>query len=234
VRAALRRAGYPAAIINTVVFPAARLRLGDGADADELKVVLRIGMPESSAAINNYLQQAASAITVLRVTPRSQADIDPFPVPQLRVRGTGATEMDLVNTLDLLRQGIMEANPGLIATDIQTMPNWFEGADYIQRWHDPWADSRDALFLTAGNVEPFGSTGEVTLTDDEFLMVYGVNHVATGKATYMSVNAYASEKAKMSIGQVFYDALAGTAVPYLPPGDPTAEMMYAYKVSRNC
>ena len=234
VRAALRRAGYPAAIFNTIVFPAARLNLGDGENADELKVVLRIGMAESADAINNYIQQASTAITVLRVTPRTQAKTDPFPVPKLRVRGTGSTEMDLANTLNQLRQGIMEANPGLFATDIQARPNWYEGADYIQRWSDPWADSRDAFFLSAGNVQPFGSTGEITLADDEFLMVYGPNHVATGKASYMSVNVYASETAKMSIGQVFHDVLTGTAAPYLPPGDSAAELMYAYKVSRNC
>lgn len=42
---------------------------------------------------------------------------------------------------------------------------------------------------------------------------------------------YASEQAKLSIGQVFHDKLSGTATRYLP-GD-AGKMMYAYKVSRN-
>jgi len=64
--------------------------------------------------------------------------------------------------------------------------------------------------------------------------VYGVNHVATGKASYASVNVYASEFAKLSIGQVFHDKFAGTAAPYLPNGDPAVSLLYAVKASRNC
>jgi hypothetical protein len=164
------------------------------------------------------------------VTPRTPAIANPFPVPPLRIRGTGKTEMDLMNKLDQLRQGIIAANPGLQHTDIQSRPNFYEGFDYIQRWLDPWGDSRDALFLTAGYLPEFGSNDEITLADNEFLMVYGLNHVATGKATYTSFNVYASKEAKLSIGQVFYDAFPGTANPYLPPGDPAGDMMYAYKV----
>jgi hypothetical protein len=142
--------------------------------------------------------------------------------------------MDLMNKLDQLRQGIIEAYPGLQHTDIQSKPNFYEGFDYIQRWLDPWGDTRDALFLTAGYLPEFGSEDEITLANNEFLIVYGLNHVATGKATYASFNVYASKEAKLSIGQVFNDAFPGTAKPYLPPDDPAGNMMYAYKVSRNC
>ena len=50
----------------------------------------------------------------------------------------------------------------------------------------------------------------------------------------MNVNVYASETAKLSIGQVFDDALEGTARPYLPGGGEETELLYAYKISRNC
>lgn len=67
-------------------------------------------------------------------------------------------------------------------------------------------------------------------------MIYGPNHVATGKATYMNTNVYASEKAKLTLGTIddrdFQDK--DTAKPYLRPGDPDADLMYAYKISRNC
>lgn len=65
-------------------------------------------------------------------------------------------------------------------------------------------------------------------------MVYGANHVATGKATYMNTNVYASEKAKLTLGTLDDIKFPGTAGPYLPAGDPAANVMYAYKVSRNC
>lgn len=50
----------------------------------------------------------------------------------------------------------------------------------------------------------------------------------------MNVNVYASETAKLPIGQVFDGDLAGTAWPYWPDNDATADLLYAYKVSRNC
>jgi hypothetical protein len=67
------------------------------------------------------------------VTPRTPADADPFPAPRLRIRETGGTEMDLMNALDQLRQGILEANSGIQATDILLIPMGYEGYDSIHR-----------------------------------------------------------------------------------------------------
>jgi hypothetical protein len=232
VRAALQRAGYPAAIINTVVFPASMLNLGHGESADELFIAVRNAMWEKQADGDAYIRNPP--LRVFRVTPRTQTTSNPFPAPRLRVRGTGQTEMDLMNKLGQLRQAIVTANPGLHATDIVSKPNWYEGYDYIQRGLDPWADSRDAFWLIAGYMPEYGLTEEITLADDEFLMVYGVNHVATGKATYHSVNVYSSKEGKVPIGGADDRAFSGTVTPYLP-GDPAAaNLMYAYKVSRTC
>lgn len=234
MRAALQRAGYPAAIINTIVFPAPMLSLGHGDAADELRIVMRLGAWKDPDAGRAYMEGLTDKVAVFRVTPGMPASVDPLPVPRLRVRGTGQTEMDLRNTLDRLREGILDAYPGLYATDIPSRPNWYEGYDYIQRGVNPGADSRDAFFVSSGYLPEYGSVDRFTLADDEFLMVYGANHAATGKATYMSVNVYASETAKLSIGQVFDDALEGTAWPYLPGGGGETELLYAYKISRTC
>ena len=64
-------------------------------------------------------------------------------------------------------------------------------------------------------------------------MVYGPNHVATGKATYMNIGFYASETAKLTLGSLNDLAFPGSASAYLP-GDPAADLLYAYKVSRSC
>jgi hypothetical protein len=65
-------------------------------------------------------------------------------------------------------------------------------------------------------------------------MLYGINHAATGKVTYMNTNIYASEKAKLTLGAVDDRKFPGTASGYLPAGDPDANLMYAYRVSRSC
>jgi len=232
IRAALQRSGYPEAVINTMVFPASMLNLGHGESADELRITIRNGPVWQTDDGDAYV--ADPPLTIMRVTPNNPVDLNPFPAPPLRVRGTGRTEMDLMNKLGELRARIVAANSGLDAADLGSHPYWYEGYDYIQRGVDPAGDTRDAFFLTAGWVPEFGSADEITLGDGEFLMVYGANHVATGKATYMSINVYASETAKLTIGTVIDDDLQGTATPYFPPGDPGAKEMYAYKVSRNC
>jgi len=235
IRTALRRTGYPPAVVNTMVLPSSMLKLGESDTADELTLKMRIGMvvgdPEPLAA---YVRDAGTAVKVLRVTPTTTTTANPFPLPPLRVRGTGQTEMDLMSKVEQLRAGIIAANPGMHATDILSMPVGYEGYDYIQRRTAPGADSRDNLFLAAGYIPQFGSNQRVTLAADEFLVVYGVNHVATGKASYASVNVYASEFAKLSIGQVFHDKFAGTAAPYFPNGDPAVSMLYAVKASPDC
>lgn len=234
IRTALRRSGYPSSMINTMVFPSALLKLGYEAKADELTLKMRIGMVEGDPQpLKTYVENAATALTVLRLSPDTR-NVNPFPVPAMRVRGTGQTEMDLVDDVDELRASIIAAHPGLHATDFGSKPVGYEGYDYIQQGINPGADTRDNLFLAAGYIPEFGSKSEITLAEDEFLVVYGVNHFATGKAAYASFNVYASDKAKLSIGQVFHDEYANTAATYMASGGSAVSKLYAYKVSRDC
>lgn len=233
IREALRHAGYPAEIVNTVVFPASMLKFGYNETADVLRIVTRTAFWEDTTAAAAYINNPP--LKVLRVTPRAEATARPFPTPPLRVRGTGHTEMDLANKLDDLRQRIIAAHPGLHATDIQSIPMCYEGYDLIQR--GSWCgDSRDAFYIAAGYLGYATSDPasiDLTLDDDEFLMVYGVNHVATGKATYMNLNFYADKKAALFVGSLS-DSEFPAAAPLYLPGDPAADAMYAYKVSRKC
>jgi hypothetical protein len=139
-----------------------------------------------------------------------------------------------MNELGRLRQGILDANPGLYYKELKTQITAYEGNDMIQRGVDSWGNSRDAVYISAGYAPEFDSVEKVTLADDEFLMVYGVNHVATGKATYQSVVVYSSEVGKVPIGGIDDRTFVGTATPYLPGDSSAANQMYAYKVSRNC
>ena len=232
VRASLRSAGYPAAIINTVVFPASMLRLGHGNTADELFVALRNAMWEKQADGDAYIKNPP--LKIFRVTPHTEPIANPFPAPRLLVRGTGQTEMDLMNKLGQLRQAILGANSGLYHKDLTMHLTAYEGYDMIQRGVDSWGNSRDATYMVAGYSPEYDSIEKITLADDEFLMVYGVNHVATGKAAYHSVVIYSGEVGKVPIGSVDDRIFPGTATTYLP-GDPAAaNLMYAYKISRNC
>lgn len=232
VRKALERAGYPAAIINTSVFPAPMLNLGEGDSADEFIIAVRNSMWLKQAEGDAYMTNPP--LHIFRVTPTAERTANPFPVQRLRVRGSGQTEMELTKKLSLLRQRILEQNTGFTPTDVPTQTTAYEGYDYMQRGLDPWGDSRDAVFLTAGYVPEFGANQPITLADGEFLMVYGVNHVATGKASYHSVNVYSSLEGKVPIGSIEDPAFAGSATRYLSDDPAAAKVMYAFKVSRDC
>jgi hypothetical protein len=232
VRKALEGAGYPAKIINTVVFPASMLNLGHGDTADDFTIVLRNALWQNQSEGDVYIQNPP--FHLFRVTPRAETIANPFPVPRLRVRGTGQSELDLTNKLGQLRDGIIKANPGFYPKDLRTWPGGYEGYDYMQRGVDPWGDSRDAFFLVAGYMPEYESNDEITLANGEFLMIYGVNHVATGKVAYHNLNVYASRVGKVPLGGADDLMFSGTAGPYLPDDPAAAKLMYAYKVSRNC
>lgn len=235
IRTALRRAGYPEVMINTVVFPATMLKLGYGENADKLRIQMRNAIWENQTDGEAYIKDPP--LQLYRLTPRTPADPNPFPMPRQRVRGTGLSEMGLMHTLEELRAGILAANSGLYASELLPVPSLgsvYDGYDYLQRGINVYGEARDAFVLNAGYVPEFTSSDELTLADDEFLMVYGVNHVATGKSTYMSMNVYSGNVGKVVIGSISNDQFPGSASPYLADSDPAGDLMYAYKVSRNC
>lgn len=242
VRAALKSAGYPESIVNTVVFPASMLSFGYGERADEFRITMRnsIWLEGQEDAGESYILNAADNLHILRVTPWHpclRGDCNPFPMPPVRVRGTGQTELYLWNKLVELRAAIIKANSSLIPTDVPIVPAiGYEGYDYMQRGEWEGGDARDAFILEGGYLPEFGTKTVITLADDEFLMVFGANHVATGKATYVNINVYTSEEkdGKLSIGDVDDRVFVGTATPYLSRDDPAANLMYAYKISRSC
>ena len=235
VRDALRRAGYPAAIINTIVVPSAALKLGFESDSDTFLITNRNALWVDPVAGETYVENPT--YRVLRLTPEPEAVLDPFPTPALRVRGTGQTEIDLTPTLARLRAAIIEHYAALGYTEKEyiTKTILYEGYDFTQRKVATLGDTRDALYLGAGDVPEFGLTDPMTLTEgDEFLIAFGLNHMATGRATYVNLNTYTSGPSKMALGSAYPEDLEGSAYQYLSPSDPDGELTYAYKISRDC
>jgi hypothetical protein len=234
VRAALRSAGYPDAIINTVVVPAPMLDLGlDPTKNDLLLIIHRMAMfADPDGAGKEYVGAFTGKqppLRAFRITPTRSDSPRPYRTPALRIRGTGRTEMDLTPSLDQLRQSILASYSGYNATEYVTRPIAYDGFDYIQRGANALGDTRDALYLGAGGLPEFDVNDPVTLREDEFLIAYGLKHVATGKAIYTNINVYASDP-QLPMGSVFYDKFEGSADAY----SPGADLLYAYKIKRHC
>jgi hypothetical protein len=222
IRSAAVAAGYPEDIINTYVIPTSMVKLGTGPECDTIVFGHRMALFADEKAGQEYVNAVSVA---LRVTPTSQVKLDPFPAPDLRVRGTGKTEVDLQPALDELRQAILSKYSNLSANEFITSLWLPESYEAVQTETYVAGESRDTVYLRSDTL---------TLGDDpdEFVVVYGVNHAATGKATYANCNFY-GEAGWNGVTGIYNTEYAGSAEQYLP-GNPLAKYLYVCKFARGC
>jgi hypothetical protein len=210
-------------------------------------VLIRPNLYKDKQAGNDYLNKTPA--TVFRVTPKETTKLDPYNYPEIRVRGTGKTEFDLVDDLAELRKAILNKHKGLNATELPTSIAVPSGSDAIQRGIDAVGPNNDACYLWSANqtvsspTPPFPNLSQyydflrnpaITLGNDtnEFIIVYGVNHAATRKGTYSNF-AICGADVWNGVGAINDPDLNGTADEYLPD-NPNAKYLYVYKVARNC
>ena len=247
IRAAAQSAGYSEGIINTQVLPSAMLKMGVENNSDTFGVFIRPSLFADEQAGDDYI--ANKPAIVFRITPNESVKLDPYNMSELKVRGTGTTEFDLMDDLEELRMAIIDKYPDLNATELPTSMTVTTGSDGIQRGIDVLGPANDACYLWTGNqtcsspTPPFPDLTQyydflrnppITLgTDaDEFIIVYGVNHVATGKATYQNFVPYGADVWN-GVGMVTDVDFNGSAEEYLPD-NPNAKYLYVYKLARNC
>jgi len=247
IRAAASSAGYSDSIMNTLVFPSSILKMGLEDDADTFAIFIRPALFTDKEVGDEYIENTPA--TILRLTPNTTAELDPYGYPELRIKGTGQTELDLTDDLNELRNAILERYGNLNAMELPTAPGVPTGIDAIQRGIDAVGPSNDAMYLWTANQDvssptpPFFDTTQyydflrdppITLGNStgEFIIVYGVNHVATGKATYASFTLYGADVWN-GVGTVTDADFIGTAEEYLPD-NPDAKYLYVYKIARDC
>ena len=247
IRAAALSAGYSSDIFNTQVFPSAMLNMGLENSSDNFIMLIRPNFYKDKQAGDDYLNNTPA--TIFRITPNQTTKLDPYTYPELKVRGTGKTEFDLANDLEQLRKAILNKYSNLKATELPTSIAVPSGSDAIQRGIDAVGPANDACYLWSANrtadlpTPPFPNLSQyydflrpqaITLGNDsnEFMIVYGVNHEATGKATYSNFVLYGADGWN-GVGSINDAEFNGTAKEYLPD-NPNAKYLYVYKVARNC
>lgn len=239
VTAALIDAGYPTEIINFDVISPSIVHMGLGPQDDLFQFLSRIALPDDPEALQVYLDHPGSVI--LRLTPKEErVDLEPYSVPTLRVRGTGSTELDLLPAVEELRTAILARYADLEATEIPTVMAYSgEGYTAIQGNVNYLGDTRDAAYFSTVEVLAWTDPTDrrraaaALLSDDpnDFLIIYGVNHETTGKATYASCTFYGLPYLN-GVAGVTSRTYAGSAEDYLP-GHPLSGYLYAWKVSRD-
>ena len=255
VRAALHQAGYPDAVINVETISPALAPLGvsrNGKEGSWLGSVHRVAVPQNEAELTDYIREPTYRVFRLTPVDPSTGEVgmepvlapDPQPVPILRVRGTGHTEMELYPALKRLRQAILDRYTGTsgqsfkeLDTHIWTTVTRNDGREIVIE--KPYVGlQREVQLLGAGRDTNYLATYPNFMLRqgvDEFVIVYGVNHQATGKVTYSSVSIYADKDRYIGPknGTFLSPDFFGSAEQYLP-GDPDAQYLYAIKVARHC
>ncbi|MFB6612687.1 hypothetical protein ACFCV9_00415 [Streptomyces sp. NPDC056367] len=222
---------------NNMTVPPAMYRLGLDQDADQFLLGMRtaVAEPGFEKALDDY--RAAPPLQVFRVRPQSSSgdettpvyEPDPLPVPPLRVSGTGATELDLNPTLQLLRQRIIDAHPGFEAHDDVVERGFEESYPGLQDnlVIDPPITGVGALSNDAD--DPISHN--FSLPDGSFVVTYGTNHVATGQASYSSITLNADAHAAVALAAQHNRDLQGSANDFIPD-QPDADKLYAWSFSR--
>jgi hypothetical protein len=247
IRAAAQSTGYSDDIINTQVLPSVMLNMGLENTSDTFAAFVRPALFNDTQAGDDYINNTPA--TVFRITPNNTTELNPYDYPELRVRGTGLTEFDLMDDLEELRIAILNKYNESNATELPTSQIVPIGIDAIQRGINAVGPNNDAAYLWTGNqtvsspTPPFFNTSEyypflrdpgITLGNDtnEFIVVYGVNHVATGKATYSNFAVYGADVWN-GVRAITDEDFNGSAEEYLPD-NPNAKYLYVYKLARNC
>ncbi|HEY8891191.1 MAG TPA: hypothetical protein VIM70_13140 [Clostridium sp.] len=87
-----------------------------------------------------------------------------------------------------------------------------------------YGDNRDAVYFKTENFQ--------LTSDDDFVIVYGINHERTGKAIYSNASFYGAELFNGVAGAFSTVQFPDTAFEFFPEGYENAGYYYVYKMAR--
>ena len=228
ISACLTAAGYPDGMVNVMEIPADLYRMGLERGKDTFSIFGRVSQPEDRAGFAEYLKRLPETAAVFRVSPREEVPASAFAVQDFPPRGSGVHEAARLPfcsaRLDAIREALLkqyadEYDYEELSTDIGIT----DGLTAYMKDADAQGDVYDAAYL---------NTGDFTLrSDDDFVVVYGVNHATTKKARYF--NAVLHERPLINgVCSVYDSMLTGSAAAYLGDAADEADGYYVYKMAR--
>ncbi len=228
VKAELIANGFDENIINEAPFPATSINMGLDSDDDVLNILMRVSQPANSEDYTLWQDNVAEKVSVYRITPKEESSENPYGIEPLRERGNG--ELELIKVPNAA-QGLDEIRENLIAQygeeytyeELSARIAVPEGMTGYQNDENAQGDNRDTSYLM---------TNDFTLNSDEdFIVVYGVNHAKTGKCTYANTVLY-SRPMLNGIVSVYDSDYENSADMYISEETEKREYFYAVKMAR--
>ncbi|MGI6711499.1 MAG: hypothetical protein ACOX4L_02000 [Bacillota bacterium] len=231
IRDALVVAGYSLDIMNNNNIPLGLVHMGLEKGKDTFFFVIRMEVPEERKFGEAYMNNLNTFFKVYRITPKTPyAHQNPWPVPNLNIRETGDTEYQIVNNalrdLDHLRNEIIKKYGGTEYDHVDLDTNIWSTDGYtgIFRDIDVLGDDRDAIYFKTDNFQ--------LTTDDDFVILYGINHEQTGKATFCNCCFYGAKLLNGVTSAVNTIEFKNSAVKFFPAGYENAKYYYQFKMGR--
>lgn len=224
----LNAAGYDDSMINIMTIPAETYKMGLDKGADTFLFLGRISQPGDRDAYEEYVSSLSENSAVFRLTPKSELESDPYENEVVIPRGTGkheSAELDNAEEhLEMIRSAII--NEYEADYDYQELRSDIavpEGLTAYFNDINAQGDNRDAAYLMTENF---------TLdSDEDFVVVYGVNHTATDKAQYSNAVLY-SRPMLNGICSIYDSLFPGSAAAYLEADCKDPDQYYVYKLAR--
>jgi hypothetical protein len=231
VRDALGVAGYSSEIMNNDNIPMDLVNLGLEKGKDTFIFVMRAQLWEQQEIGDAYIKNVDKYIKVFRITAKIPiANRTPWPVPSRKIRETDRTEFqvvpNVVNDFNQLRNGIIKkyGSTGHNHIDLDTNIWVIDGYEGILQDVNVYGDNTDALYLKTDNFQ--------LTTDDDFVIIYGINHEKTGKASLCQDSFYGAELWNGVAGAFYTVEFPNSAAEFFPEGYENAKYYYVFKMAR--
>ena len=231
MRDALVKSGFNPGIINNDNIPMGLTNMGLEKGKDTFSFLMRAAIWIDYDAGWDYINNLEKYVRVLRITPRTTyPHLNPWPIPDLKKHETGTTEFQVVpfarNGLNYLRNEIIKKyqKEGFEPVDLNSKLWILDGYEGILQDFPAYYDNRDGLYIRTDNFK--------LMTDEDFVILYGVDHVQTGFATFFNISFYGEEYWNGVAAANTTDELRYPAAEYFPENYKNSKYYYAVKMAR--
>ena len=254
---AAEAAGFPASMVNRLVLPSNVLHLGIEPGSDRLIVLVRTANFASETEGRKYLANNELA-KVFRITPRIAPVLQPFEQPAWRDRAWKHEETlvrGLSKGLKRLKAAILAKTPHVQARPLESIRWFYDSSEVLDPTKEAYrkylaGESSDTPYLRSAEN---GLPTSFILGSKDMVVVYGVNHAATGIATYSMFGVYgewtlshcppvlpdepvfvygADDPIWNGVAGMTNHEFTGSAEEFIP-GDPMAPYLYAVRIVRH-
>lgn len=226
--------GFPAYAINQISLPinAVPLHMGISLTGDTYTVLLRMAYPDNPDQMTDYINR--TPVKLMYLVPTVQRAVSALPTPISRTPGDGQSEP---LELAAARNQLVDQLTAQFATDFtitESTYNPMQTINYVcvRYGIQCKGDNPDAIYTR--DVHDY-----IPSSVQDRILIVGVNHVKTNKATYLShsiVNP-ANDSGVKGVSDTWLDGSGLGMANVTDPNDPryTAyQQLYAFTVSYDC